>query len=291
MRAPTDGPRHQPRSCATGSYAAGRPARRSRWWTRKSFYVEGYFEETKLPRIHVGDRVRVTPMGGGAARCRPASTAIAAGIADRDRSTGTNLLPSVNPTFNWVRLAQRIPGARQARSAGRRARASIAGETVTVQVRRRQRPDAEDRRRSRRPTGRAHRREQGLNVMTTSHRCFASLDAGGLGSPPGGHASGGRPGLQACRPRPIVNRPGAAKRRSRWRRPRQPRARRRSPTPRCPPHWWRLYQDPKLDRARSRQALVAQHRPARGRWPISRRPRPRTIAVEVAGSKYPTIKT
>ena len=32
-----------------------------------------------------------------------------AGIADRDRSTSANLLPSVNPTFNWVRLAQRIP--------------------------------------------------------------------------------------------------------------------------------------------------------------------------------------
>ena len=31
---------------------------------RDTFYVEGYFEETKLPRIHVGDRVRVTPMGG-----------------------------------------------------------------------------------------------------------------------------------------------------------------------------------------------------------------------------------
>ena len=34
---------------------------------------------------------------------------IALGIADRDRSTGANLLPNVNPTFNWVRLAQRIP--------------------------------------------------------------------------------------------------------------------------------------------------------------------------------------
>ncbi|CAJ0994069.1 hypothetical protein [Sodalis praecaptivus] len=29
-----------------------------------SFYVEGYFEETKLPRIHIGDAVRVIPMGG-----------------------------------------------------------------------------------------------------------------------------------------------------------------------------------------------------------------------------------
>jgi multidrug resistance efflux pump len=34
---------------------------------------------------------------------------IAAGIEDRDRSSGSNLLAHVNPTFNWVRLAQRVP--------------------------------------------------------------------------------------------------------------------------------------------------------------------------------------
>ena len=34
---------------------------------------------------------------------------IAAGIEDRDRSSGSNLLPNVNPAFSWVRLAQRIP--------------------------------------------------------------------------------------------------------------------------------------------------------------------------------------
>ena len=96
-----------------------------------SFYVEGYFEETKLPRIHVGDRVRVTPMGGTTLEGTVES--IAAGIADRDRSTGTNLLPSVNPTFNWVRLAQRIPVRVKLDplAAGTRL---VAGETVTVQV-------------------------------------------------------------------------------------------------------------------------------------------------------------
>ncbi len=34
---------------------------------------------------------------------------IVAGIEDRDRTSGTNLLPNVNPAFSWVRLAQRIP--------------------------------------------------------------------------------------------------------------------------------------------------------------------------------------
>jgi multidrug resistance efflux pump len=114
----------------TGSYAqAGRAA--LALVDAKSFYVEGYFEETKLPRIHVGDRVRVTPMGG--TRLDGTVESIAAGIADRDRTTGTNLLPSVNPTFNWVRLAQRIPVRVRLDplAAGTRL---VAGETVTVQV-------------------------------------------------------------------------------------------------------------------------------------------------------------
>ncbi len=114
----------------TGSYAqAGRAA--LALVDAKSFYVEGYFEETKLPRIHVGDRVRVTPMGG--ARLDGTVESIAAGIADRDRSTGTNLLPSVNPTFNWVRLAQRIPVRVKLDPLADGTRL-VAGETVTVQV-------------------------------------------------------------------------------------------------------------------------------------------------------------
>ena len=114
----------------TGSYAqAGRPA--LALVDAKSFYVEGYFEETKLPRIHVGDRVRVTPMGG--ARLDGTVESIAAGIADRDRTTGTNLLPSVNPTFNWVRLAQRIPVRVKLDPLADGTRL-VAGETVTVQV-------------------------------------------------------------------------------------------------------------------------------------------------------------
>jgi multidrug resistance efflux pump len=114
----------------TGSYAqAGRAA--LALVDATSFYVEGYFEETKLARIHVGDRVRVTPMGG--TRLDGTVESIAAGIADRDRSIGTNLLPSVNPTFNWVRLAQRIPVRVKLDplAAGTRL---VAGETVTVQV-------------------------------------------------------------------------------------------------------------------------------------------------------------
>ncbi len=114
-----------------GSYAtAGRPA--LALVDGDSFYVEGYFEETKLPRIHTGDRVRVTQMGGAAALGGTVES-VAAGIAERDRSTGTNLLPSVNPTFNWVRLAQRIPVRVRLDPLPEGARL-IAGQTVTVQV-------------------------------------------------------------------------------------------------------------------------------------------------------------
>jgi len=89
-----------------GAYAtAGHPA--LALVADDSVYVEGYFEENKLSRIRLGDRVRVTPMDAGALEGTVDS--IAAGIGDRDRSTGANLLPSVNPTFNWVRLAQRVP--------------------------------------------------------------------------------------------------------------------------------------------------------------------------------------
>jgi RND family efflux transporter MFP subunit len=73
-----------------------------------SLHVEGYFEETKLSRIHAGDRVTVHLMGD-AARLTGHVESVAAGIEDRDRDEGANLLANVNPTFNWVRLAQRVP--------------------------------------------------------------------------------------------------------------------------------------------------------------------------------------
>jgi multidrug resistance efflux pump len=93
--------------------------------------VEGYFEETKLPRIHLGDAVNVRLLGSRHT-LRGTVESIAAGIEDRDRSAGATLLANVNPTFNWVRLAQRIP----VRVALDRAERSelVAGATATVEV-------------------------------------------------------------------------------------------------------------------------------------------------------------
>jgi multidrug resistance efflux pump len=73
-----------------------------------SLHVDGYFEETKLPMIHVGDRAAVHLMGESKDLYGRVE-GIAGGIEDRDRSSGANLLANVNPTFNWVRLAQRVP--------------------------------------------------------------------------------------------------------------------------------------------------------------------------------------
>ncbi len=73
-----------------------------------SLYVAGYFEETKLPRIRVGDGATVRLMGDSVDLTGRVQS-IAGGIVDRERTDGGNLLANVNPTFNWVRLAQRIP--------------------------------------------------------------------------------------------------------------------------------------------------------------------------------------
>lgn len=73
-----------------------------------SVRVEGYFEETKLPMIRVGAPVTVHLMGE-AQPLRGRVESIAAGINDDSRSDSGNLLPNVEATFSWVRLAQRIP--------------------------------------------------------------------------------------------------------------------------------------------------------------------------------------
>lgn len=75
---------------------------------RDSLRVEGYFEETKLPLIRIGAPVTVHLMGESRA-LKGRVESIASGINDATRSNAGNLLPTVEPTFSWVRLAQRIP--------------------------------------------------------------------------------------------------------------------------------------------------------------------------------------
>jgi multidrug resistance efflux pump len=72
-----------------------------------SFYVSGYFEETKLPRIGEGDRVRIELMSGETFGGTVQSIAFA--IADRENLPGGRLLANINPSYTWVKLAQRVP--------------------------------------------------------------------------------------------------------------------------------------------------------------------------------------
>jgi multidrug resistance efflux pump len=73
-----------------------------------SYWVYGYFEETKLPQVHIGDRVDIRLMSGGI-QLQGTVESIARGITDAAAPAGSDLLANVNPTFNWVRLAQRVP--------------------------------------------------------------------------------------------------------------------------------------------------------------------------------------
>ncbi len=73
-----------------------------------SYYVSGYFEETKLPYLKVNDKVEIRLMSGGAS-LQGHIESISRGITDREANTGRELLADINPTFNWVRLAQRVP--------------------------------------------------------------------------------------------------------------------------------------------------------------------------------------
>jgi multidrug resistance efflux pump len=106
LRAPSDGYITNLASFV-GDYAtAGRPL--MALVKQDSFYVYGYFEETKIPLLRVGQPVRVRLIGGGAL-LKGHVESLSRGVTDRDNATGQELLSSVNPTFNWVRLAQRVP--------------------------------------------------------------------------------------------------------------------------------------------------------------------------------------
>ncbi|HMC46448.1 MAG TPA: HlyD family efflux transporter periplasmic adaptor subunit, partial [Caballeronia sp.] len=98
-----------------------------------SFRVDGYFEETKLHGIDIGQPVDIKIMGE-TKMLHGHVQSIVAGIEDRDRTQGSNLLPNVNPAFSWVRLAQRIP-VRIALDEVPADFRMIAGRTATVSVR------------------------------------------------------------------------------------------------------------------------------------------------------------
>ncbi len=73
-----------------------------------SFWVSGYFEETKIPGIHQGNQAVIELMGVAPTLSGHVES-ISRGIADQNGTADGQGLANVNPVFYWVRLAQRIP--------------------------------------------------------------------------------------------------------------------------------------------------------------------------------------
>ena len=73
-----------------------------------SYRVTGFFEETKMPAVKPGQQAEIYLLDGSPA-LRGHVESIARGITDRDNLAGPELLVNPNPTFEWVRLTQRIP--------------------------------------------------------------------------------------------------------------------------------------------------------------------------------------
>ncbi|WP_321813400.1 MULTISPECIES: HlyD family secretion protein [unclassified Paraburkholderia] len=133
-----------------------------------SFRVDGYFEETRLHGIHIGQPVEIIVMG----ETRPLRghvQSIVAAIEDRDRQSSPNLLPNVNPAFSWVRLAQRIP-VRVALDEVPDDFRMIAGRTATVAVR----DDANDKKQDKRNAADA---ASGVSGASSASAAVAGSDA------------------------------------------------------------------------------------------------------------------
>jgi len=74
-----------------------------------SYWIDGFFKENTIADIHAGDRAVVTLMTYPDTPVEGRVDSIGWGIAQQDGSTGFELLPSITATFEWIRLAQRVP--------------------------------------------------------------------------------------------------------------------------------------------------------------------------------------
>ncbi|MBC9876855.1 HlyD family secretion protein [Bradyrhizobium sp. INPA01-394B] len=73
-----------------------------------SFWIDGYFEETKMARVCIGDRAEAQLVGYAKPIIGHVKT-VTRGVSVSNAATGTQGLPNVDPIYTWVRLAQRVP--------------------------------------------------------------------------------------------------------------------------------------------------------------------------------------
>jgi len=76
---------------------------------QNSFWAEAFFKETQIRHINAGDVVVIKLMTYPSQPLRGVVESLGWGIAKQDGSPGVDLLANINPTFDWIRLAQRIP--------------------------------------------------------------------------------------------------------------------------------------------------------------------------------------
>jgi multidrug resistance efflux pump len=74
-----------------------------------SYWVHGFFKENAIENIRKGNKAVVTLMTYPDMPLEGYVDSLGWGIAQQDGSTGFELLPNVSPTFEWIRLAQRVP--------------------------------------------------------------------------------------------------------------------------------------------------------------------------------------
>ena len=74
-----------------------------------SFWVHGYFKETQIKNIRTDNKVVVKLMTWPDIALEGVVESMGWGIAQQDGAPAADLLPAINPSFDWIRLAQRIP--------------------------------------------------------------------------------------------------------------------------------------------------------------------------------------
>jgi multidrug resistance efflux pump len=74
-----------------------------------SYWVTGFFKENYIEGIRKGDRAVLTLMSYRDKPLEGRVDSLGWGIAQDDGSTGFDLLPTISATFEWIRLAQRVP--------------------------------------------------------------------------------------------------------------------------------------------------------------------------------------
>ena len=74
-----------------------------------SFWVHGFFKETQVRNVRPGNKAVIKLMSNPDSPLDGIVESIGWAISQQDGAPDADLLPAINPSFDWIRLAQRIP--------------------------------------------------------------------------------------------------------------------------------------------------------------------------------------